>query len=438
MSLPCPLVQPFRFVLIELTDPDWPEGYLSLFKDRQVANSRLSRAVLESGLEKFILTKPFTGKRWRPLYVDDFLQPETEDALVQKKRRESTKTLADVLEALIGAAYQDGGLSKAMVCISVFLDDLHWQDVSTSRDTLFSLARSDVALPPDLEPVEELTGYKFRKTSLLVEAMTHAAFAGDSLSSRSLERLEFLGDAVLDHIIVSQLFAQDPPLRHSQMHSLKSAMVNGDFLAFMTMDTGVYLRQSVIRPDQPDQLVKSPVFLPLWRFMRHGSAAVGHEQKATAKRYEELRADIRCSIEQGEYYPWALLARLQAGKFYSDTFEALLGAMWVDSGSVAACEDLVARFGILAYLKRILRDGVQVMHPKELLGIEAKERKVTYRIEIRDRADGEREYSCNVDVGDRTVAKVSRGVSRNEVAIKAAMVAVRALKLEKAQDERES
>jgi hypothetical protein len=54
--------------------PLWHEGYLSAQKDRLVANSRLSRAAKETGLDRFIVTKAFTGQKWRPLYVDDLLE----------------------------------------------------------------------------------------------------------------------------------------------------------------------------------------------------------------------------------------------------------------------------------------------------------------------------------------------------------------------------
>lgn len=49
--------------------PLWHQGYLSAKKDRLVSNSRLSRAAIESGLDAYIITKPFSGYKWRPMYV---------------------------------------------------------------------------------------------------------------------------------------------------------------------------------------------------------------------------------------------------------------------------------------------------------------------------------------------------------------------------------
>lgn len=407
-------------------DPDWPEGYLSFFRDRLIANSRLSRAAIESGLAKFILTKIFTGLKWRPLYVQYLLKEETD---TPPERRLSTKLLADVVEALIGVCYIDGGVPKAMQCISLFIDNAEWQNVSVGRDRLFELAAEGESLPPILEPLEQLIGYSFNRKSLLVEAMTHASYVVDT-GKRSLERLEFLGDAILDNIIVTRVFAAKPTLLHNQMHMLKTAMVNGDFLAFMTLELGLCFTESVVTEEK--NIVEKKVYFYLYNFMRHASLGVGLEQKQTAERHKEFRGDILNVMENGTFYPWAMLAHVQAKKFFSDLFEALIGAVWVDSGTMEACEQLLERFGILGYLDRLLREGVNVQHPKEELGIWAGSETVTYKIDVREGSGGEREYTCELYVGQRKVTSMGGGVTREEVKTKAATEAVRIYVEEKA------
>ncbi len=66
--------------------------------------------------------------------------------------------------------------------------------------------------------------------------------------------------------------------------------------------------------------------------MRHSSQSIPVEQRSMEKRHVALRRPIIEALEHGEQYPLAMLARLQAKKFYSDLFESLLGAVWVDSG----------------------------------------------------------------------------------------------------------
>jgi dsRNA-specific ribonuclease len=164
--------------------------------------------------------------------------------------------------------------------------------------------------------------------------------------------------------------------------------------------------------------------------MRHMSPKLGAVQVSTAKRHAQLRDEINIAIQQGTHYPWALLAKLQAQKFYSDIVESLLGAVWIDSGSLDVCQEIVERMGILPYFRRILRDGVQVWHPKEEIGVLADTETVTYVIERRKNDDGEDEsrgYWCKILIGRVEIVEVGGGVSKEEVKTKAAEAAVRLL-----------
>ncbi|KAG6013396.1 hypothetical protein E4U54_006810 [Claviceps lovelessii] len=413
-------------IQVSAIQPDWPEGYLSFFKDSIVSNSRLSRAAIDTGLAKFILTKRFTGQKWRPKYLTNY----GDAALNVAKgppRKVSTKTLADVAEALIGASYVDGGLAKARVCISTFINEIRWQDVTANRDVFYERAHDQVtSFSPELKQLEELVGYNFTKKSLLLEALTHPSCLFNH-DTRSYEHLEFLGDAVLDYIIVRRLYACTPPLPHHQMHILKTAMVNGDFLAFLCLNHSKARRaETILTADLEVVEQEEAVPLALWNFMRHSSEPIGVEQAAFQKRFEALRTGVLTAMADDDYYPWALLARMQAKKFYSDVFESLLGAMWVDSGSVEECEAFLTRLGVLSYLDRLIRDGVQVQHPKELMGKYAASQTITYRIGAQKAKNGgEPRFSCRLSIGSEVVAEVFDGVSKEEVKIKAADQAVR-------------
>ncbi len=413
--------------------PLWHEGYLSARKDSLVSNSRLSNAAVEVDLDRFIITRPFTGHKWRPLYTEDLLEISAEVA----RRDMSTKVLADVVEALIGAAMVDGGIPKALKCLQVFLPELKWQSLATRRAFLFQRA-PEVDLPATLQPLEELLGYTFKKKALLVESMTHASYKG---GSGSLERLEFLGDAILDYIVVTAMYGQEVELSHIQMHHLRTSLVNADFLAFMCMEWSIEREiidlefdNSVLDQDGSPNIKEkvTKVSLPLWRFLRHMSSKLGAAQLATSIRHQELRAAILELLESGTRYPWALLARLRAQKFFSDMVESLLGAVWIDSGSFEICTEVVERMGILPYFRRILKDGVHILHPKEELGMLADTESVRYVISSTvEEANENREYSCAVFVGDVEVVQVCDGVSPEEVKTKAAEMAVNLLKRRK-------
>lgn len=55
----------------------YDEGRLSGAKDHIVSNASLSSAAIKAGLAPYILTKAFTGRKWRPLYVSDLLNAQT-------------------------------------------------------------------------------------------------------------------------------------------------------------------------------------------------------------------------------------------------------------------------------------------------------------------------------------------------------------------------
>ena len=92
------VLKAFTSLTLLATHLNWHEGVLSHQKDHIVSNSNLARANLAVGLDKYILTTSFTGQKWRPLYVSNLLSGK-----IGAKRELSTKTLADVVESLIGA-----------------------------------------------------------------------------------------------------------------------------------------------------------------------------------------------------------------------------------------------------------------------------------------------------------------------------------------------
>jgi dsRNA-specific ribonuclease len=404
-----------------------------------------------------------TLTKWRPRYADDVLRRGA--APTKPATRElSTKTLADVVEAIIGAAYMSGGLARALRTIAVFLPDLQWQDLRLCRQVLWDTAAPDSALPATLAPVEQLIGYTFKRKSLLVDAMTHASYSSPGATG-CLERLEFIGDAILDNLVVAQLFSLAPCLSNVEMHLLRAALVNGDILAFLVMEWCVQTREMHLAPTPgrstdrssrhggphaaritADALQASDVALPLWSFMRHSAPDLALAQRTTAERHARLRPALLAALGTGPAYPWALLARLQAPKFYSDLFESVLGAVWVDAGegggaaAAAACEALLERSGLLPCLRRVVRDGVHVLHPKEEVGRLADRERVRYADEVRlvvDRASGVRApaFACRLSVGDRVVARVEGGLDKEEARTRAAQEAVRVLKAERAGEE---
>ncbi len=71
---------------------------------------------------------------------------------------------------------------------------------------------------------EKAIGHTFRNPQLLKEALTHASIADSRLHSN--ERMEFLGDAVLDMIVCEELYRRFPQHLEGELTKIKSAVVS--------------------------------------------------------------------------------------------------------------------------------------------------------------------------------------------------------------------
>ena len=79
--------------------------------------------------------------------------------------------------------------------------------------------------------------YQFKNVDLLEEALTHASIADSRLDSN--ERMEFLGDAVLDLIVCEALYLRFPEYLEGDLTKIKSAVVSRRTCAEISNETGL-------------------------------------------------------------------------------------------------------------------------------------------------------------------------------------------------------
>jgi ribonuclease-3 len=79
--------------------------------------------------------------------------------------------------------------------------------------------------------VDDAVGYAFRDRALVETALSHASYAHETDGSRGNERLEFLGDAVLDLLIAELLFEAHPGWKEGELTRARAALVNRRALA---------------------------------------------------------------------------------------------------------------------------------------------------------------------------------------------------------------
>lgn len=162
-----------------------------------------------------------------------------------------------------------------------------------------------------LEDLESNIGFVFQDKSLLTRALTHRSYLNENSDLPYLdnERLEFLGDAILDFVAAEYLYQRFPEMSEGDLTSLRAALVKGESLARFATELGL-----------------SPHLL-----MSRGEDAAGGRSRVP----------------------------LLAG-----AFEAVIGALYLDQG-LAAARALVERFiapeGDRIHQQRLDRDAKSLL-----------------------------------------------------------------------------
>lgn len=95
-----------------------------------------------------------------------------------------------------------------------------------------------------MNPLEQRLGYKFRNSLLLAEALTHPSLGYETQRHHfDNQRLEFLGDAVLQLIFTEYLFDHYPELTEGQLTKIRARLVSREGLrtSAEALDLGKYL-----------------------------------------------------------------------------------------------------------------------------------------------------------------------------------------------------
>jgi ribonuclease-3 len=99
----------------------------------------------------------------------------------------------------------------------------------------------------DVEPASDLSrrlGLSFSNLALLTRALTHRSYVNEYSAVEDNERLEFLGDAVLDFIVGAWVYNRFPEMPEGDLTKMRSALVRNEQLAKFArkLDLGHALR----------------------------------------------------------------------------------------------------------------------------------------------------------------------------------------------------
>lgn len=95
----------------------------------------------------------------------------------------------------------------------------------------------------DIYEFQKKIGYFFKDSNLLQTAFTHSSFASEN-NVKSYERLEFLGDAIVDFLVGEILFSNYPDLHEGTMTRLRALLVCEEMLSKLALQIGIneYMR----------------------------------------------------------------------------------------------------------------------------------------------------------------------------------------------------
>ena len=258
--------------------PNIHEGKLSFLRSKQVSNYNLYKLGKRKNLQELIISSKFDPlDSWLPpLYQsvintadlgNDFStmlytkmnnsskitsKPIDKSEKFDKYKDHvlSDKSIADCVESVIGAYLISSGPYAALQVMSWFgLEVLPKAKCEDGSDVLINLPQVPEPRIDDEAKLEELLfglanfeaciGYKFKKPAYLLQAFTHSSYTFNTVTD-CYQRLEFLGDAILDYVITRHLF--EDKKRHSpgELTDLRSALVNNNIFAYLAVKYEFY------------------------------------------------------------------------------------------------------------------------------------------------------------------------------------------------------
>lgn len=219
--------------------PTYHEGLLTMQRTAIIKNKNLRKQAKARKLYEIIRTQPFNRARWRP----EFLGLPDEEAIPVKTHKIGEKQIADVVEALIGVAVYHGGFEvgwKVAVKLGVNTFGINsWNEVRGKYQTPQFVQKTRNVR--NITEVEAIFEYSFRLPGYVEQALRHGSCTVDPLDPiPTYQRLELLGDAVLETVVAFWLFDTYPQYDPDRLTTMKSHLVRNKALGSVSEELGLH------------------------------------------------------------------------------------------------------------------------------------------------------------------------------------------------------
>lgn len=228
-------------VSIFFTNSSADEGKMTNIKSNRLQNSVISKSSERINLTKFLIRKGFD--EWLP---PCFIRNATVDQTAVSIKRKS-----DTIKALVGAYLISCGFKCALLFAhSMQLEFLKKEKKKSTEELINEWPSSFSYIPRviphevlkisvDFQNIETVMHYKFKNRNLLIEAMLHKSYKNKK-KDISYERLEYLGDGILDYVIARQLFEMGIERSVDWCNDSFVAITNNEFLGYLALKMGLY------------------------------------------------------------------------------------------------------------------------------------------------------------------------------------------------------
>jgi ribonuclease-3 len=229
----------------------------------------------------------------------------------------------------------------------------------------------------DLSPLEQKLNIRFNNINLLKQALVHKSYINENpgFVLDHNERLEFLGDAVLELAVTQYLFKHYPRAPEGDMTNWRAALVNASMLAALAREFDLYQYLYLSRGERKDQNPKARQYI------------------------------------------------------LANAFEALIGAIYLDQGLDTAREFI--NKNIISKLPNILKYKLY-LDPKTRFQETAQEKvgiTPSYKVLKEEGPDHAKNFTIGVFLKDDLIA-VGQGLSKQEAQVDAALLGLKNKKWE--------
>lgn len=354
----------------------WNEGFLTAIKSRMVSNRNLLYCMRAKFNGTFICSSVFEpSSEWLPpcssvpsnileaiqmkglspncLYEVDLSEDEINSGMCNADKLHSLcdntqlsetsveclyefiykqslgdKILADCVEALLGVCVKNYGVQKSFEMLDYF--GIFYDNEKTTLPKLLNINLGSPSLKTNAkqsdidnyllnyQQLEKNLNYTFRDRAYLLQALTHPSYPTNRVTG-CYQQLEFLGDAVLDFLISCYIYENCTHMNPGQITDLRSALVNNITLACICVRNRFHQYILYESPSLSESIRKFVEF-----------------QKTQDHRVTE---QVKILLEENVVEPnsFNMAQNIDVPKALGDVLEALIGAVFLDSGNDLRC-----------------------------------------------------------------------------------------------------